>query len=103
MTAEVEIRRRIQQQGVITFAEYMDVALYWPDGGYYTSAEPFGASGDYYTSPMAHPAFGALLLNAPALFTTCWESPMICSFLYSRWDASQAGRFSVSSNTVTTF
>jgi len=41
--------------------------------------EPIGASGDYYTSPMAHPAFGALLahqlfqmwqlLNCPAKFT----------------------------------
>lgn len=61
MTAEAEIRRRIQQKGAITFAEFMDVTLYWADGGYYTSAEPFGASGDYYTSPMAHPAFGALL------------------------------------------
>ena len=61
MTAEAEIRRRIQQQGAITFAEFMELALYWPDGGYYTSAQPFGASGDYYTSPMAHPAFGALL------------------------------------------
>ncbi|MDA0734476.1 MAG: SAM-dependent methyltransferase [Chloroflexi bacterium] len=61
MTAEAEIRRRIHQQGAITLAEFMDVALYWHDGGYYTTTEPFGASGDYYTSPMAHPAFGALL------------------------------------------
>ena len=61
MTAEAEIRRRIEQDGAITFAEFMELALYWPEGGYYTSAEPFGATGDYYTSPMAHPAFGALL------------------------------------------
>lgn len=61
MTAEAEIRRRIHQRKAITFAEFMDLALYWPDGGYYTSAAPSRASGDYYTSPMAHPAFGALL------------------------------------------
>jgi SAM-dependent MidA family methyltransferase len=61
MTAEAEILRRIRQQGAVTFAEFMDLALYWPDGGYYTSTDPFGATGDYYTSPMAHPAFGALL------------------------------------------
>ena len=61
MTPEAEIRRRIQQKGAITFAEFMEVALFWPPGGYYLSAEPFGASGDYYTSPMTHPAFGALL------------------------------------------
>ena len=64
-----EIRRRIREWGAITFAEFMEVALYWPGGGYYSGsisptgddASPFGADGDYYTSPMAHPAFGALL------------------------------------------
>jgi SAM-dependent MidA family methyltransferase len=61
MSAEAEIHRRIHQKGAITFAEFMDLALFWPEGGYYLSGEPFGASGDYYTSPMAHPAFGALL------------------------------------------
>ena len=59
--AEGEIRRRIAERGAVTFAEFMDVALYWPDGGYYSVGDPFGPSGDYYTSPMAHPAFGALM------------------------------------------
>ena len=59
--AEAEIRRRISVGVPVTFAEFMDVALYWPAGGYYSGGDPFGASGDYYTSPMAHPAFGALL------------------------------------------
>jgi SAM-dependent MidA family methyltransferase len=61
MSAEAEIRRRIHRKGAITFAEFMEIALFWPAGGYYLSGEPFGASGDYYTSPLAHPAFGALL------------------------------------------
>ena len=61
MPAESEIRRRIAETGPITFAEFMDVALYWPDGGYYYRGDPIGGSGDYYTSPLAHPAFGALL------------------------------------------
>ena len=69
MTPEAEIRRRIRQRGPITFAEFMEVALYWPHGGYYAGGSdageaahsPFGESGDYYTSPMAHPAFGYLL------------------------------------------
>ena len=39
----------------------MRLALYRPRGGYYTAGEPVGSSGDYYTSPSAHPAFGALL------------------------------------------
>ena len=65
-SAEAEIRRRIIERGPIPFAEFMDVALYWPQGGYYSAARspdesPFGPGGDYYTSPMTHPAFGALL------------------------------------------
>lgn len=62
LTAEQEIRRRIAEDGAITFAEFMALALYWPSGGYYTSADdPVGAGGDFYTSPLVHPAFGALL------------------------------------------
>ena len=67
-TVGQEIFRRIRERGAITFAEFMEVALYWPGDGYYTrprtgsdGAGPFGPAGDYYTSPMAHPAFGALL------------------------------------------
>lgn len=64
MSAESEVRRRIQEggeRGKITFAEFMEIALYWPQGGYYTGRERVGAEGDYYTSPAVHPAFGALL------------------------------------------
>ncbi len=77
--AESEIRRRIAENGPITFGEFMEVALYWPRGGYYTSGERVGASGDYFTSPLAHPVFGALIavqlyqmwriLDCPAVFT----------------------------------
>ena len=70
MNAEAEIRRRIAARGRITFAEFMEVALYHQDGGYYTSGERVGASGDYYTSPAVHPAFGTLL--AVQLFQS-WE------------------------------
>ena len=58
---ETEIRRRIVSRGPITFAEFMDVALYHPNGGYYASGDHIGATGDFYTSPTVHPAFGALL------------------------------------------
>ena len=69
MSPGLEIRRRIAEGGPITFAEFMDVALYWPQGGYYAARDPvsgldldpIGAGGDFYTSPLVHPAFGALL------------------------------------------
>ena len=56
---ESEIRLRIAESGRMTFAEFMRIALYHPAGGYYSSASAFGAEGDYYTSPLVHPAFGA--------------------------------------------
>lgn len=39
----------------------MELALYHSKGGYYTNSSVFGAQGDYFTSPAAHPAFGALI------------------------------------------
>ena len=58
--AERAGRDRIRASGPITFAEFMRLALYG-DGGYYRSPAPIGEAGDYYTSPVAHPLFGALL------------------------------------------
>ena len=54
---------RIADRGRITFAEFMDIALYHPTDGYYSSSSrpSVGASGDFFTSSAAHPAFGALL------------------------------------------
>ena len=79
MSAESEVRRRIQKRGKITFVEFLEIALYWPQGGYYTGPERVGADGDYYTSPAVHPVFGALLavqlyqmwrlMDRPAPFT----------------------------------
>ena len=60
-TASQELDSRIQKQGAITFAEFMSLALYSPNGGYYTHLENFSAYQDYYTAPSSHPIFGALL------------------------------------------
>ena len=60
-TPESEIRERIDTRGRICFAEFMEVALYHPKGGYYTGPSMIGAEGDYFTSPAAHPAFGAMI------------------------------------------
>ena len=61
MDVESEIVRRIRERGRITFAEFMELALFWPRGGYYSNPDNIGAEGDFYTAPGAHPAFGALL------------------------------------------
>ena len=61
------IRDEIERDGPITFARFMDLALYDPDGGYYRSeaARP-GRDGDFLTAPEAHPIFGAALSRAVA-------------------------------------
>ena len=58
---EVELRRQLQAQGRITFADYMAIALYLPEGGYYESRVVLGRQGDFLTSPETHPVSGALL------------------------------------------
>ncbi len=55
-----EIHSLIREQGRITFADFMETALYYPDGGYYTNPEN-RVGRDFYTAPSAHPAFGALI------------------------------------------
>jgi SAM-dependent MidA family methyltransferase len=59
------IRDEIERDGQITFARFMDLALYDPDGGYYRSSDPRpGRGGDFLTAPETHPIFGATLARA---------------------------------------
>ncbi|MBI6546898.1 MAG: SAM-dependent methyltransferase [Cyanobacteria bacterium NC_groundwater_1444_Ag_S-0.65um_54_12] len=55
------IRALLENRGRLNFSEFMTAALYGPEGYYVGSRNPFGASGDFYTSPLVHPAFGTLL------------------------------------------
>ena len=59
------IHAEIARDGPLTFARFMDLALYDPDGGYYRAeaARP-GRDGDFLTAPEAHPIFGAALSRA---------------------------------------
>jgi len=52
----------IEREGGITFARFMESALYDPDGGYYTSGrDPIGPEGDFTTSPEVHSVFGKMV------------------------------------------
>src|ERR1700758_2148151 len=56
------IKSLIHKSGPITFDKFMEIALYHPEHGYYASGKAgIGKSGDYYTSPCVHPAFGEIL------------------------------------------
>ncbi len=62
MSAEVrqEIRELIKVKGRITFAEFMQICLYSPHGGFY-SLRSDRINAHFGTSPTSHPAFGALI------------------------------------------
>jgi SAM-dependent MidA family methyltransferase len=52
----------IARTGPLTFARFMELALYDPAGGYYRSANARpGPTGDFLTAPETHPIFGAAL------------------------------------------
>jgi SAM-dependent MidA family methyltransferase len=56
------IVERIAADGPIPFRDFMELALYHPRHGYYTSRrEKMGREGDYLTSPEASPVFGVLV------------------------------------------
>ena len=58
---KAELIHRIEKNGKIPFVEFMDLVLYWPNGGYYARKNLSNFYEDYYTSPVAHPLFGALI------------------------------------------
>ncbi len=57
-----KLAARIEQEGPLPFADFMEAALYDPDFGYYmTPGTRIGRDGDYYTSPDVHPLFAELI------------------------------------------
>ena len=59
---EAFIRDEIAQQGTISVARFMEIALYHPGAGYYRRArDPFGKAGDFYTAEQLQPVFGNLI------------------------------------------
>jgi SAM-dependent MidA family methyltransferase len=53
----------------MSFADYMEAALYDPDGGYYSTHVSLGFEGDYLTAPDLGAHFGRSLSRA---FADCW-------------------------------
>src|SRR5437773_1803733 len=56
------IVQRIRERGPLTVAEFMSIALYHPEHGYYArAARRTGRNGDFFTSVDVGPASGATL------------------------------------------
>ena len=64
------IRQAIDDaDGSISFAEFMQLALYSPGLGYYAAGTTkFGAGGDFVTAPEVSPLFGRVVARQ------CWEA-----------------------------
>lgn len=57
-----KIREEIHQKGAIPFCEFMEMALYDKDDGYYMVSDiQFGEGGDFATSTEFHPLFGKMI------------------------------------------
>jgi SAM-dependent MidA family methyltransferase len=65
------IRTAIAERGPVSFAWFMEQALYHPEFGYYSSGRgQIGRRGDYFTNVSVGPLFGRMLA---AQFAEMWE------------------------------
>src|ERR1700690_972039 len=59
---ERKIKDMIMTYGPMTFEQFMEMALYDPECGYYRSNDlSIGKTGDFYTSSHLHSVFGAMI------------------------------------------
>ncbi|MGH8093033.1 MAG: class I SAM-dependent methyltransferase [Chthoniobacterales bacterium] len=66
------LREQIQRDGPIPFTRFMELALYHPEHGYYSSGRcAIGRRGDYFTSVSVGPLFGRLMAGQ---FAEIWET-----------------------------
>ncbi len=56
-----KLKARIAIEGPISVAAFMAACLADPEHGYYMTAEPFGAAGDFITAPEVSQLFGELI------------------------------------------
>lgn len=57
MTLSARLRARIAAEGPLTFAAFMEAALYDEDDGFYARGPKLGLGGQFSTAPTRHPKF----------------------------------------------
>ncbi len=69
---EAVIRDEIATTGPLTFARFMELALYYPELGYYVGPRARATrEGDFLTAPELHPVFGRVLAR---VLDGLWEA-----------------------------
>jgi len=72
------IRERIKQHNSISFAQYMQMVLYQPGLGYYSSgSHKFGKHGDFITAPEIGPLFAQCMAQQFQQVLSQVDTPMI--------------------------
>lgn len=62
LTLSEIIKEKILETGPVSFCDFMEMALYYPEMGYYISEEnKIGLNGDYYTTPGLTPILGEMI------------------------------------------
>jgi SAM-dependent MidA family methyltransferase len=81
MTLIARLHQRLNQQGDLSFVDFMHMALYDHQFGYYaTNTIKFGASGDFITAPELTPLFGRTLANQCQEILSPLKTPIILEF-----------------------
>jgi SAM-dependent MidA family methyltransferase len=71
----------LNERQAIPFAEFMQLALYAPGKGYYSSGlQKLGKHGDFITAPELTPLFGKTLANQCQQVLRELESPIVFEF-----------------------
>ena len=75
------LQSRLEQQKEIPFVEFMQLALYAPNQGYYSSGlQKIGKQGDFITAPELTPLFGMTLANQCQQILSRLASPLVFEF-----------------------
>ena len=76
-----DVLRNLLQYGDLSFRDFMELALYHPETGYYARAEnPVGREADYVTAPVLSPVFSFALSNLVRDFVSRMEG-VLCSIV----------------------